>query len=135
MTLVEKLLEYFRENEEDFDFCIESMDTYCGYLNDDRCYPMDEFDDVLSGLTPTELANRMFYGHDDEYGRGEYSSFCPNRNYFYFNGYGNLVSTDTKDYTGYLDEYFCEQLIENHANIELTEGVQEILDEAVEDDE
>lgn len=94
---------------------------------------MDELDELFYGTKPIDLANRMFYGYDDEY--GSRSQFCPNREFFYINGYGNLVSTDEQDYSDFLDEYFCEQVVKYAADIELPEGVQDILDSEVTEDE
>ena len=50
---------------------------------DNIIYHMDDFDDIMSSLTPSELSCRIFYGE-----------FNPNHNYFWFNGYGNLCSSD-----------------------------------------
>ena len=51
-----------------------------------RVYTMNEFDDVLGELSPTELLFRV------ETGR-----FSTNDDYFEFDGYGNLVSYDDID--------------------------------------
>ena len=42
-------------------------------------YTSDEFDDICGNMTPTEQANKMFYG-----------DFNPNHNYWIFNGYENF---------------------------------------------
>ena len=45
-------------------------------------YNMDDFDEIIGeGYTPTELAERIFFG-----------DFNPNGDYFFFNGYANLES-------------------------------------------
>ena len=45
-------------------------------------YNMDDFDEIIGeGYTPTELAQRIFFG-----------DFNINHDYFYFNGYANLES-------------------------------------------
>lgn len=133
MNKKEKLLQYFCDHDEEFIEVIESLDNYSGILGDRRCYPMDELDELFYGTKPIDLANRMFYGYDDEY--ESRSQFCPNREFFYINGYGNLVSTDEQDYSDFLDEYFCEQVVKYAADIELPEGVQDILDSEVTEDE
>ena len=133
MNKEEKLLQYFCDHDDEFVECIESLDSYNGILGDRRCYPMDELDELFDGMKPTDFANRMFYGYDDEHDSN--SQFCPNRAYFYLNGYGNLVSTDEHDYSDFLDEYFCEQVVKYAADIELTEGVQDILDGEESEDE
>ena len=39
--IIEKIVEYFKENESVFNDCIEELDSYNGYLGDDRYYSMD----------------------------------------------------------------------------------------------
>lgn len=128
--LVAKLYNHFKENEDDFNDSIEELDSYNGYLGDDRYYSMDE----LYELNPVnsqddfdDLMNRIYYGHDDYCGGG--SAFCPNRNYFYYNGYGNIVSSDYKDYSDHLDNYFIDSLIENYNSLALPDAVEEIFEE------
>lgn len=50
-------------------------------------YDMEEFDEIMSNATPTEIARKIYYGE-----------FNPNDNYFIFDGNCNLESAD------YLDE-------------------------------
>lgn len=114
---IENIIDYFKENEDVFNDCIEELDSYKGWLNDDRYYSMDELDEFYSGVEPLEILRRAFYGHDDdtyEYNqfgeRCNHGEFNPNREYFYYNGYGNLVSTDYKDYSAYLDEDAVEAM-------------------------
>ena len=59
---------------------------YCeaaGYM-DDWIYSMDEFDDIMSGQSPWEIARCAYYS----------GKFCPAHDWFWFNGYGNLESSD-----------------------------------------
>lgn len=73
---------------------LEAMDTsdiigihneYCNAANfpDDYIYCMDEFDDIMQGRNPWEIAWCCYYG-----------DFCPAHDYFRFNGYANLESFD-----------------------------------------
>ena len=129
---IEAILKYFEENEEQFNETIEELDAWNGYLGDDRMYEMYMLDEFYQGTAPTELLNRTFYGYDADTSdreNGRYGEFNPNREYFYYNGYGNLVSTDYKDYSDRLDEYFVEQVIDNECNLDLPEDVQAIIDE------
>lgn len=53
----------------------------CNYM-DDYIYFMDDFDEIMSGMKPWEIARAAFYGE----------RFNPCDDYFYFNAYGNLES-------------------------------------------
>lgn len=130
--IIESIIEYFRENESLFNDCMEELDSYNGYLGDDRYYPMEELDDLYREVDPSELLRRAFYGYDedswttDSSGNKEYGAFNPNRDYFTFNGYGNLVSADYKDYSSYLDHYAVESMEENRRDIYSIENDTEL---------
>ena len=47
MKLVEKLLEYYKENKEDFANDIEQLDDWTGCLYDDKIYPMEELNEFF----------------------------------------------------------------------------------------
>jgi hypothetical protein len=132
--IIAKIIEFFKENEDVFDDCIEELDTYNGYLNDDRCYSMDELDELYTGTEPSEILCRAYYGYDaetyttDESGNKERGQFNPNREYFTDNGYGNLVSTDYKDYSGHLDSYAVEAMSENRDHIDTIEDNEELAE-------
>ena len=68
----------------------DRLDEYYEFLQDyypdDVIYPMDEFDEVTEGMTRWEVARAAFYG-----------DFCPVRDFFKFNAYGNLESMDRWD--------------------------------------
>lgn len=121
--IINAIISLFENDIELFNACIEELDSYNGYLGDDRYYEMDMLADFYCDCKPVELLERAFYGYDedsyhtDAYGRGEYGAFNPNRDYFRYNGYGNLVSADYKDYSNYLDDYAIEQMAENRAYI------------------
>ena len=133
-NIIKKIIEFFEENEDLFNQCIEELDSYNGYLGDDRYYEMELLQEFYRGVDPIEILQRAYYGRDNDTwhtdGRGEkiYGEFNPNRDYFYYNGYGNLVSTDYKDYSDKLDHYVIEEMAENRHwidtiedNIELSE--------------
>ena len=126
------IIKYFEENEETFNACIEELDNYNGYLNDNRYYYMDDLNDLYSGTEPIELLQRAYFGRDDDTwhtdssGNKEYGEFNPNREYFYFNGYGNLVSSNYKDYTAHLDEYAVESMSEHRNYIDTIESDKEL---------
>ncbi|AVJ48892.1 hypothetical protein [Lactobacillus phage PMBT4] len=90
---------------------------------------MEELDEYYQEVEPSEILRRAFFGYDEPYSKSDVkSSFNPNRDYFYINGYGNLVSTDERDYSDYLDEEFVEDIIDNASNLDLSDGAQEILE-------
>lgn len=138
MSATEKIIAYFEENKELFNYCIEELDGYNGYLGDDRYYDMEELDELFGNTPAIDLLNRAFFGHDedtwttDSRGDREYGPFNPNRDYFTFNGYGNLVSSNYKDYSGYLDTYAVERMAENRSyifTIESDEDLSALFDE------
>lgn len=140
--IINKIIEYFNDNEEIFNECIEELDSYNGYLGDDRYYLMEELNEFYNGQKPIEILYRAFYGRDDDTyttdssGNREYGEFNPNREYFYYNGYGNLVSSNYKDYSDKLDEYFIKDLSENRDNIyciDEYEELKQLLDELEEE--
>lgn len=129
MTLADKLLAYYKENNEDFVSDIEELDSWNGYLGDDKVIPMDELDEIFQGVEPSEILRRAFFGYDEPYAKFENrASFNPNREYFYFNGYGNLVSTDERDYSDCLDDDFVQEIIDNEPDLSLSSGAQQIID-------
>ena len=129
---IEKIIEYFENNEETFNNCIEELDSYNGYLNDDRYYKMEMLNDIYHGSDPLEILERAYYGRDDDtwhtdaHGNKIYGEFNPNREYFYYNGYGNLVSSNYKDYSAHLDHYVIESMSENRPYIDSIEDNDEL---------
>ena len=134
-TNYEKIIAYLEENENEFIELIEDLDSWNGYLNDDRYYCMDDLNEFYRETEPIELLYRVFYGHDeetwttDEHGEKHYGEFNPNRNYFRYNGYGNLVSADYKDYSDKLDDWFVQQIIDNRYHLDISDDLSELLDE------
>ena len=133
-AIIADIIQYFKENEDVLNDCMEELDSYNGYLGDDRYYNMDELNDLYSGQEPQEILFRAFYGFDadtwttDSRGDKEYRAFNPNREYFYFNGYGNLVSSDYIDYSDKLDGYAIEAMSENRNYIDSIENDDTLAD-------
>lgn len=124
MNTIEKIIKYFEENESIFNRCVEELDSYNGYLGDDRYYEMEYLNEFYQGTDPIDILYRAYYGRDedswttDSSGNKQYGEFNPNREYFTYNGYGNLVSTDYKDYSSHLDRYTIESLSDNRYYID-----------------
>lgn len=133
------IIKFFAENEDIFNSCIEDLDFYNGYLGDGRYYYMEDIDELYANVEPLELLNRIFYGHDEDTSRGDnYAEFNPTRTFFRYNGYGNLVSTDYRDYSAYLDKYAIDEMSENRAYIDSIENdieLSELFDELEEVEE
>lgn len=131
-AIIEKIIAYFEENEEIFNACIEELDSYNGFLGDDRYYNMDDLDELMSYKSASDLLNMAYFGrdaeswHTDSHGQKIYDSFNPNRNYFYFNGYGNLVSADYVDYSDFLSKSAVETLSRYRQYIDSIEEDEEL---------
>ena len=89
-----RIMKTYDEKVEAIKNIIEDMDDsdavalhneYCYETNDydDEIIEMERFDEICEGMTPSDIANHIFYG-----------DFNPNHDYFHFNGYGNFESTD-----------------------------------------
>lgn len=126
------IINFFESNNDLFNECIEQLDAWNGYLGDDRCYSMDLLDEIYQGSDASEILRRAFYGHDagdwtmDASGNKIYGSFNPNRDYFYFNGCGNLVSTDYIDYSDKLDDYVIAEMLEHRDWIDAIDESEEL---------
>lgn len=125
---INAIIEYFENNEETFNDCIEELDSYNCYLGDDRYYYMEDLNEIYCDVEPTEILYRAFFGYDedswhtDSAGNKIYDAFNPNRDYFRYNGYGNLVSADYKDYSANLDRYAIEEMKDNRNYIDSIEA-------------
>lgn len=126
------IMGFFEDNESAFIECIEDIDSYNGYLGDDRYCEMEMIDEFFSGDEATEILRRAYYGYDadtwntDSRGEKEHGAFNPNREYFHFNGYGNLISSDYKDYSGFNDIYLVQALSENRKHIDSIDRYDEL---------
>ena len=133
-TNTEKIIHFFNVNEELFNQCIEELDAYNGYLGDYRYYSMDELDELNTGVELSEILNRAFFGYDEDTysmnsnGSIERGQFNPNREFFRYNGYGNFVSAEHKDYYPYLDKYAVEAMADNIEYIDTINDTPELLE-------
>ena len=90
-------------------------------------YNMDDFDEIIGeGYTPTELAQRIFFG-----------DFNINDDYFYFNGYANLESIteyEMSDHFEIIIDEIVDSMLYNYDDIyiddaDLNDLVGRYLDE------
>ena len=135
--VAQDIIEYLSGNEDVLIAVIEELDCWNGYLEDDRYYDMEMLNEIYQGCEPIELFSRAYFGRDEDswYMNGsskEYNAFNPNRTYFTYNGYGNLVSTDHKDYSAHLGRYLIDELCENRSHIDVIdddETLSKLFDE------
>lgn len=131
----QELKDLFEDDNTLFNDTIEELDSYNGYLGDDRYYPMEAIDELFNNCNVKEILYCVFYGYNqddyttDNYGMKHYCSFNPNCDYFRFNGYEHLVSAWDKDYSDFLDDYFIDNLLENHSYLNIDADVEALLDE------
>lgn len=131
-STIDRIIEYFNDNEDTFNECIEELDAWNGYLGDDRYYEMYELDEIYHDTDPSELLARAYYGYDedsytiDKYDQKHHDGFNPNRDYFRYNGYGNLVSADYKDYSDHIDHYAIEQMSQYRNHIDAIDDNDEL---------
>jgi len=132
--IVKKIIDFFAENDDALTECIEELDNYNGYLEDDRYYDMEDLNEFYQGTDPIDILYRAFYGHDDEtyttdeHGEKHYGEFNPNRNYFYYNGYGNLVSADYKDYSSKNDSWLVNALEGDRQYVDSIDNYPELVE-------
>ena len=115
---------------------VQVWKNYCyeNRMYDDEVFNMDYFDEFYANLDPIEVATRVFFGCDEW---DEKSSFNPNREWFYLNGYGNPGSLDYVSFNEYANEYNCriidgdavaDYVCENQNGLDNDE-LQELVDE------
>ncbi len=140
--IIEKIKEKLADNEEQFNELCEALDWWNGYLGNNRYYPMEE---LYQHNQPSDqesfdrLMNLIYYGQDedsftyDNNGNKNYGSFNPNRDWFKYDEYGNLVSTDYKEYPVTLGE-LIDEVVENYYGIIDIDDVEldELFEELVE---
>ena len=89
--LEDKAREILEDYDELFNNVCEDLDSWDGFLDDDRLYPMCELEDLYGGMNLMEFAD-LISGND----------FDTSDEYFYHDIYG-LHSTDDKDYKNVKD--------------------------------
>ena len=93
---------------------------YCEEVryHDDRIYYMSEFDELycMDGKSPLDIIRDAFNG-----------SFYPNDDWFRWNGYGNLESTDCPEDWMELDE-IADYIVENDDALR-NDDIRDLMDE------
>ena len=105
---------------------LEDLDNYellriwNEFANYDTVFTSEEFDEICSGMTPTEIAMKSFCG-----------DFNPNHDFWTFNGYENFKSSDYLTDLIYLDD-LADDICDNYNtydNEELEEYFKNLEDE------
>lgn len=105
--LVDEIIEYYTVREDEFKDDIEALDDATGYLDDSRCYDMDMLDDYCSGLSATEILERI-----------DMNRFST-ADYYFKPMYDGWESCDEVDYSEFLTDEFVGALYdswETHPN-------------------
>ena len=122
MTKREKLVDYI--NGMGIEEKIALHNTYCDAANcmDDCIYTMDEMEEILDGVDKWELVRMIRFGDFD---------FM--KEFWGFNGYGNLVSYNAWELPIYAED-IADYILSEEDSLGNDE-IQEILDEEDKDNE
>ena len=119
------IMEYLDDlDDSDILSLVRDINGYDGSLESLEWFEMEyEFDELLSGMSPWDIARAVAYG-----------DFVPGHDYWRWNGYGNLESTDWLDY----DESDKDEIINAIDNLPyryIPDEIRNILDENEDDGE
>lgn len=136
-AILSDIVEYLKNEKDEAAAVIEALSAETGAYDDDIFFDMEMLPEMLDSSDIIGNLNRAFFGrdldtwHTDSHGGKEFAAFNPNRSYFRFDGYGNLESTNYKDYTDIIDTYTAEMLIEHR--IDIAEALSDTLSDWLED--
>ena len=101
-----RMIDYWKAHNDSFSNVCEELDSWDGFLGDDRIYSMDELDDILGDKKPSEVLQMV-----------DTPNFDYSDDYFYYDIYG-IRSTNEKDYFNYVDySDVFEKLIDDYNQI------------------
>ena len=116
---ITRIKTYFNANKTELFEIVSQINSYDSSLQHLEFLDMEDLDIYLDGLTPTDIANKIFFG-----------DFNPNHEYFRFNGYENLESFDqwklNKELFDNIDE-IIERIVDLKDEIELPKEIENIL--------
>ena len=126
MKTYEEKIEAIKNIIEDMDEAdaVALHNEYCYETNDydDEIIEMERFDEICEGMTPSDIASSIFYG-----------DFNPNHDYFRYNGYGNIESTNYPTDWIYPGD-IAREVVDRECSFENDE-IQEEIDSWNEDEE
>lgn len=108
----ERLLKYFKENEDVFNEIILNLDCSTDILGNDKFYDMPELQEFFNEDPCGSVIDLLLKAHCGKDLDSQDRPFNPTRDYFRLNAYGNLESTNYPDYSSHLNDEFLEQVIE-----------------------
>ena len=123
MTEYSDKIEQIKDIIDNYD--LDELVSCCSYLDgDDAIYPMDDFNELLYGREPWEIARAAYYGE-----------FCPADSYFRFNVYANLESTDDPVGEGWVNiDAFAKYAVDYNDDFGVNE-IRTLLDQWEEEEE
>ena len=114
---IEEILDNLADHE-----IVDVNNAYQDCINGDKyIYSTDEFDELMDGKTPSEIANRVAFG-----------DYAPYHMWFWFNGYGNIVSSNYPDRA---DGWFASEISEYAVEYDEDFGIRDIREILDEEDE
>ena len=122
--IINRIIEYFNDNTDVFNKCVEELDDYTAFLDEGPYYNMDEFDDICYGMTPTQIVDSVYRGFDVDF----CAVFNPDRAYFRLNSLGNFISSDEKDYSDCLNESTIVKMCQHRTDIPTIYDYDELLE-------
>ena len=115
MTTKKDILDFLEENEDIFNQAIEELDSWNGYLDCNRVYPMEDLDTLFGGISLTDFLEKIG------------NHFDIRDDYFVYGTCG-IESQNYIDYLDFLDEYFVDNLIKYRNHLYLDNELEELLD-------
>ena len=102
-----RMTDYWKTHNESFSGVCEELDSWDGFLGNDRLYSMDEIDELLYGKKPSEVLQMV-----------DTDNFNHNDDFFYYDADDRICSTDEKEYFNDFDysEVF-DKLIDDYGKI------------------
>ena len=120
MSRIEKLRSLIVEDNQVGIELVREINNYDGSLDYLDVYYMEDLDELLDGLSPTEILNKMHFGN-----------FNPTSYFFRFDGYMNLESLDLWEYEKEVCEYaldIAKRFIELYEENSVDTDIVEVLD-------
>lgn len=105
---------------------VEELDDLVNFLEQDRWWSMSEFENVLGDIGIRDLAERCYWGKDLD-ACDNRTTFNPYRKYFRINAYGNLESSDVRDYSDWNDGILANDIAQYWGRINSVKGDSRLL--------